>query len=134
MPDAELEPTDVDRAAEAIACALAGSEHVLGKWWPSKPIRRGLTVYGITDETVIAAALDQLQVEIWNHGTTGARWRLVSVPELRRPAIDQIAECGCDQRPREWRLAAGGMWTCVLCHPPADSLEVEYRTRAEDQR
>ncbi len=134
FPDAELEPTDVDRAADVIASALAGSDHVLGQWWPSAPIRRGLTLYGITDETVIEAALELLEVQVRQQGATGARWRLDRVPELPRLARERIAECGCDQRPREWRLAAGGPWTCARCHPPADGLDVEYRTRAEDQR
>ncbi len=41
FPGAELERTDVDRAAEVLACSLAGAKHVLGQWWPSAPIRRG---------------------------------------------------------------------------------------------
>ncbi len=132
FPGAELERTDVDRAAEVIACSLAGSKYVIGQWWPSAPIRRGLRVYGITDETVIDAALQMPQVQVRKQGATGARWRLARVPELPRPAIERTAECRCDQRSREWRLATGGAWTCALCHPPADGLEIEHRTSAED--
>src|SRR5450755_2537348 len=126
FPRTELERTEVYLAADVIACALAGSKYVLGRWWPSAPIRRGLTVYGITDETVIEAALALLEVQVQKRGATGARWRLERVPELERPAVERIAECRCGQRSREWRLATGGSWTCALCHPPADGLKVEY--------
>lgn len=134
FPGAELERTDVDRAAEVIACALAGAKHVLGQWWPSAPIRRGLRVYGIADETVIDAALDRLGVQVRKQGANGARWRLERVPELPRPAIERTAACRCGQRSPEWRLATGGAWTCELCHPPTDGLEIEHRTSAEGRR
>ena len=128
LPGGELEPTAVDRAAEVIACALAGSKHVLGRWWPSAPIRRGLTAFGITDETVIDVALDLLKVQVQKHGANGTRWRLERNPDLPRPAIERIAECRCGQRSHEWRLATGGPWTCALCHPPLRGLEVQSRT------
>ena len=133
FPGAELDPTDVDRAAEVIACSLTGSPYVIGRWWPSAPIRRGLAVYGITDETVIDAALDLLKVQVQKQGADGARWRLQHVPELPGPAIERTAECRGGQRSREWRLATGGAWTCALCHPPADGLEIEHRTSAEER-
>ena len=134
FPGAELERTDVDRAAEVIACALTGSPYVIGQWWPSAPIRRGLAVYGIGDETVIQAALNLLQVQVRKQGANDARWMLERNPELPRPAIERTAACQCDQRSREWRLAAGGAWTCSACHPPADGLEIEHRSGAEDPR
>jgi hypothetical protein len=118
FPAAELEPTDVDRAAEVIACALTGSPYVIGQWWPSAPIRRGLAVYGITNETTIQAALNLLEVRVRKQGANGARWMLERNPELPRPASERIAECRCGQRSREWRLATGEAWTCALCHPP----------------
>jgi hypothetical protein len=133
FPGAELDPTDVDRAAEVIACALTGSKHVIGRSWPSAPIRRGLRVYGISDETVIAAALNLLEVRVQKQGATGARWMLDRNPEFPRPAIERTAACRCDQRSREWRLATGGAWTCALCHPPVEGLEVDYRTPPEDR-
>ena len=134
FPGTELERTDVDRAAEVIACALTGSHYVIGQWCPSAPIRRGLAVTGITDETTIQAALNLLKVQVRQQGATGARWRLERNPELPRPAIERTAECRCGQRSREWRLATGGAWTCALCHPPADGLEVEHRSGAENPR
>ena len=134
FPGAELDPTDVDRAAEMIACALTGSPYVIGRWWPSAPIRRGLAVYGITNETTIQAALDLLEVRVQKQGANGARWMVERNPELPRPAIERTAACRCDQRSREWRLAAGGAWTCALCHPPTDGLEIEHRTSAEERQ
>ena len=117
-----------------LACALAGSEYVIGRWWPSKPISLGLARVGITDGTVIDAALELLDVQMQRQGATGASWRLDRVPKLPRAARERIAECGCDQRPREWRLVTGGAWTCARCHAPADGLEVELRTSAEDRQ
>jgi hypothetical protein len=125
---------DINTAAEVIRCGLAGSEHVFGRWWSAKPIRLGLERIGITEETVIEAALKTLGVEVRQQGATGVCWRLDHVPQLRRPAIDRIAECSCGQRSREWRLATGGAWTCALCHPPADGLAVEYRATTEDRQ
>jgi hypothetical protein len=133
FPGAELDPTDVDRAAEVIASALTGSKYVIGRWWPSAPIRRGLTAYEITDETVIDAALGVLKVQVQTQGANGARWRLERNPELPRPAIERTAACRCNQRTREWRPAVGGAWTCALCHPPVDGLEVQSRTAPEGQ-
>ena len=134
FPGAELDPTDVDRAAEVIACSLTGSPYVIGRWWPSAPIRRALAVYGITDETVIDAALGLLKVQVQKQGATGARWMLERNPELPRPAIERTAKCPCDQRSREWRLATGGPWTCLLCHPPAEGLQVEHCAGAEHRQ
>ena len=133
LPWAELGVTDIDRAAEVIACALAGSQLVLGRWWPPRPILRGLARGGITDEATIEAALEQLGVQVRKQGAS-SRWRLDHVPDLPRPPVERIADCGCDQRPYEWRLATGGPWTCLLCHPPAGGRPVEYRTTAEGRR
>ena len=130
FPCAELDPTDVYRGAEVIACALTGSKHVIGRWWPSRRIKRGLAAYGIADETVIEAAHELLEVEVQKRGANGARWRLKRDPELPRLAGERIAECGCCQRSDEWRLETGSAWTCAHCHPPADALEVQHRTGA----
>jgi hypothetical protein len=126
-PLIECNQTDDELAAEVIARALAGSELVLGRWWPPRPILLGLERIGITDQATIEAALECLDVHVQQQGTRGVRWRLNHVPELQRPAIERTAECGCGQRLREWRLASGGAWTCTLCHPPAQGLEVEWR-------
>ena len=79
----EHERTDVEQAAEIIAACLAGAAHVIGQWWPSKPIRNGLARGGITDEDTIGAALKLLGVEVRKFGA-GASWRLVDyVPRDR---------------------------------------------------
>jgi Protein of unknown function (DUF3631) len=85
FPGSEIErdQTDVERAAEVIACALTGASHVIGRWWSSKPIKLGLARVGITDEDTIAAGLELLGVEVRQQGT-GARWRLDHVPEVAR--------------------------------------------------
>ena len=134
LPWAELGVTDIDRAAEVIACALAGSELVLGRWWPPRPILLGLDRVGLNDDATVTAALELLGVQVQRQGTRGVRWRLNHVPELRRPAVERIAEFGGGQRWREWRLGSGGAWTCAVCHPPAEGLEVEHRTGAEDRQ
>jgi hypothetical protein len=133
FPGAGFERTDIDLAAEVVACALAGHESVLGCWWPPEPIRAGLERFGLNDDATIDAALELLGVEIRPHGATGVRWRLGRVPALRRPANDRTAECGCDRRPHEWRLTAGGPWTCSRCHPSADGLDVEHRITQEHE-
>jgi hypothetical protein len=96
-------------------------------------MRRAPEGGGITDEPTIEAALELLGVQVQRQGATGVRWRLEQVPELRRPVVERIAECRCGQRLRESRLASGGAWTCALCHPPAEGLEVEWRD-AEDRQ
>ena len=128
FPGSELERerTDVHRAAEVLACSLGGTRHVIGRWWPSAPIKRGLARGGITDETVVIdAALELLGVQVRRQGATGASWRLDRVPE-RFASEERVAECGCDQRPRDWRLKTGGPRQCGMCHPPAEGIEVEW--------
>ena len=132
-PLAERQQTDLELAAEIIAASLTGAPHVIGRWWSSKPIREGLAHAGVTDEATIQAALELLGTQVRNRGTTSSRWRLDHVPELPRLSGEQVAECRCEPPRREWRLAIGGPWTCLQCHPPASGRAVEYRGRTEDQ-
>jgi hypothetical protein len=121
----------ITRAVAVIACCLAGWPTVVGRWWASAPIRHGLERAGIDDEAVIRAALDRLGVEVRNSGAHGQRWRLASVPNLPPPPTGGSSPCACTRRDREWRLVAAGVpcgpWTCALCHPPAPTLEVQWR-------
>jgi hypothetical protein len=128
---AELERPDTDRAIEVIASALGGCDLVIARWQPSRPIRLGLERVVIDDETTIEAALGGTQRADAEAGLDRCPLATRSRPEPRRRPTDWISECGCRQRPREWRRP-GGVWTCGVCHPPVDGLDVEYRTGAED--
>jgi hypothetical protein len=117
----------LEMAVDIIAACLAGHRIVAGRSWPSAPIRAGLAREGITDEATIGAALERLGVEAREAGHR-QHWRLATVPTLARRHVDGISPCGCLQRNRDWRLATGGLWVCGLCHPPAERIEVEWRS------
>jgi hypothetical protein len=128
---AQGQPRDtcpVPEAAELIAYALAGSERVLGGWWPAAQVLRGLARVGITDRAVVDAALAQLGVEVRSERGRRARWRLARPPAPAR-SREVIEVCGCGQREREWRRP-GGAWFCMLCHPPVFGITTEQRPAA----